>query len=358
MQKAGLGPKKGAKGSAAQQASGQQAAASEQPKLFASAAGGFSRLNTGGSQNTSTAQDWSGSRGSSGGAGKALQGMRGSAASAALGGGEESAKSGGMSDFGSKMAGGAAAIKAEGGSSAPAASKPSDKSSGSSLGGSSGGDTGSSSDGGGASDKASDKAQDKTAAAASDNSSLVNGSSSSDDDAGDGGAAAANFFGSVVKSYGNGESVKDEDGKTAVTGQPNEALLKDGGMMTAKAELLASAKRSGAQVSSDPESDPENFSDLSAARKKQLKRRMMAFLRRVDINYGGKKYMDSKTCGEDPVTCNKYGLTEGYLEMGTYKETEIKVSYKYSDNKWRLFTIGFNAPESLRRAVKRQAAAE
>ncbi len=307
------------------------------------------------SSSSSSPQEWAGSGKGSQAARGSLEGMRGSAAAGALDGGAESSKAGGQASYAAGMAGVAAAAKAAAAgnsSSSPSVSKPS---------ASSGGSSGSSDISGGGDDGASalktaaktaDKAADKTADKAAETKSASTGTedTSAEDRASllaDQSGVNKDFFGEVVKDRLAGKEVKTEDG-SEVTGEPDADLLQDGGILTAQAEPQPLRSKRAAPA----EKDPSSFESLTAQRKAELKTRLQVFLKKVENNYGVMKDIYYTSCSSDYSTCRNHGLTQSYLTMITSGGASIAVSLKYSEGKWRPYTLYFRAPARKPAAAK------
>ena len=289
----------------------------------------------------------SGVKGEKGGT---LSGMPGRKDPGSLDGAGESARSGSQGSYNSKMSGGAAAAAAPG--AVPDASKPKEVSadagdsgggSGGSSGGGSGGSSGGSSGGadGAAEDKADDKAGDKPKAGeteeeSSDRSYLFAGAG--EDQA---------FLKTVALERSKGAEVKyvtEED----AAGELDESLLKSGAAVT---EAPAEKDFPGARSAPDrarAKTDPEKFSALSAERKKELKREIHIFLKRIERRYGALDDIVYTSCGAGREICAEHGLTEGYITMKTKRGAKLLLGLKYVDKKWRPYTVGFTLPAAPR----------
>jgi hypothetical protein len=281
----------------------------------------------------------SGVKGEKGGT---LSGMPGRKDPGALDGAGENARSGSQGSYNSKMSGGAAAAAAAAPGAVPAASKPTEVSadsggSGGGVGGSGGGSGGS---GGGAAPEAKTdpKAGDKPKTAEP-KEQEYSGRSHLFSDAGEDQA----FLKTVALERSKGAEVKyvtEED----AAGELDESLLKSGAAVTeAPAEKDFLAARS-APDRAKTKTDPEQFSALSAERKKELKKEIHVFLKRIERRYGALEDIVYTSCGAGRELCAEHGLTEGYITMKTKKGAKLLLGLKYVDKKWRPYTIGFTLP--------------
>jgi hypothetical protein len=273
--------------------------------------------------------------------GGTLSGMPGPRAPGSLDGVGESARSGSRGSYNSKMAGGAAAAAAAAPGAVPSASKPKEVSAGGG-GGSGSGDT---SGGGDAAPDAAagDKAGDNTEPAepkaeeAPDRSRFF-------------AAAPENqsFLKTVVLERSKGAEVKyvtEED----AAGELDESLLKSGAALTeAPAEKDFLAARSAPDRKARAKADPEQFSALSSERRKELKKEIHVFLKRIERRYGAMEDIVYTSCGAGRELCAEHGLTEGYLTMKTRTGAKLLLGLKYVDKKWRPYTVGFTLPASAR----------
>lgn len=277
----------------------------------------------------------SGVKGEKGGT---LSGMPGRKAPGSLEGAGESARSGSQGSYNSKMSGGAAAAAAAAPGAVPEAAKPKEVSADAGdYGGSAGGSGGSSGGEGGAPEAGADpKAGDKPKNA-----------ESKAEDTGDGArfyappAEDLAFLKTVALERSKGAEVKyvtEED----AAGELDESLLKSGAAVTdppaEKNFLAARSAPRGAKA------DPEKFSALSPERRKELKREIHVFLKRIERRYGALEDIVYTSCGAGREICAEHGLTEGYITMKTRAGAKLLLGLKYVDKKWRPYTIGFTLP--------------
>ncbi|MGD9642283.1 MAG: hypothetical protein AB7V08_06025 [Elusimicrobiales bacterium] len=282
-----------------------------------------------------------------GGKSGTLSGLPGRRDPGALDGAGESARSGSQGSYNSKMSGGAAAAAAAAPGAVPEAAKPTEVSAdagGSGSGGGSGGDSGSGS--GQAAEQSGEKTADKPEGkpeTAQPKAEEYNGG------AGFYAAPAEDlaFLKTVALERSKGAEVKyvtEED----AAGELDEALLKSGAAVTeAPAEKNFPGARS-APDRSKAKADPEKFSALSAERKKELKREIHVFLRRIERRYGALDDIVYTSCGAGRELCAEHGLTEGYITMKTREGAKLLLGLKYVDKKWRPYTVGFTLPAARR----------
>jgi len=93
--------------------------------------------------------------------------------------------------------------------------------------------------------------------------------------------------------------------------------------------------------------DPEKFSKLSTARKKELKTNVHGFLKRVENRYGTMSEIFFTPCSQAKELCGDHGLTEGYLTMRTSDGAKLILGLKYIKAKWRPYTVSFGTPIRL-----------
>lgn len=288
----------------------------------------------------------SGVKGEKGGT---LSGMPGRKDPGSLDGAGESARSGSQGSYNSKMAGGAAAAAAAAPGAVPDASKPKEVSADAGDTGGSGGSGGSSGGSGGSSGGAGGAAEDKPEAKAaakpkteepkeegySDRSHLFAGAG--EDQA---------FLKTVALERSKGAEVKyvtEED----AAGELDESLLRPGAAVTeAPAEKSFPGDRSAPARAA--KADPEKFSALSAERKKELKREIHVFLKRIERRYGALEDIVYTSCGAGRELCAEHGLTEGYITMKTRRGAKLLLGLKYVEKKWRPYTVGFTLPAAPR----------
>lgn len=263
------------------------------------------------------------SRGPERGSGGALSGLRGQGSAAGLNGADESASASSAGSYNSKMAGGAAAAAAAGGS-APAASAPA------AAGGSSGGGSGSGSGG------ADTPAADKKDAGTQKNASFDDGDFRRADD-----EQGKPFLEVVAVEKRNGADQKfisEEDAKAV----PEEGHLKPGAAPSEERPRERDFRHDGPRPERPP--DPEQFSELSAERKLELKKRVHGFLRRVETRYGVMDDIFYTPCAAGQELCREHGLTEGYLTLETRDSAELHLGLKFIKDRWRRYTVGFTLP--------------
>jgi len=271
--------------------------------------------------------------------GGTLSGMPGSKAPGSLDGAGEDARSGSQGSYNSKMSGGAAAAAAAAPGAVPEAAKPAEVSADA---GGSGGGSGS----GGTSGDAGTGSVDKTG----DMSETEQPEEEEYTDRSNFYAAAAEdqaFLKTVVLERSKGAEAKyvtDEDS----AGELDESLLKSGSVVPE-----APAEKDFLAARSDPnrartKTDPELFSALSPERRKELKREIHVFLKRIERRYGALEDIVYTSCGAGRELCAEHGLTEGYITMRTKKGAKLLLGLKYVDKKWRPYTVGFTLPASLR----------
>ena len=92
--------------------------------------------------------------------------------------------------------------------------------------------------------------------------------------------------------------------------------------------------------------DPKNFSNLSALRKKELRRELHAFLKKVENRYGKMTDIVFTSCGTTPDLCKQHELKQSYLTMTTAKGATLVLGLKYVNEKWRRYTVDFKKPAS------------
>lgn len=287
----------------------------------------------------------SGVKGEKGGT---LSGMPGRKAPGSLDGAGESARSGSQGSYNSKMSGGAAAAASAAPGAVPEATKPKEVSA--DAGGSGGGSGGAGGSSGGESDPAGEKAGDKTAdkpagkpETAQPKTEEYNGRSGfyappAEDLA---------FLKTVALERSKGAEVKyvtEED----AAGELDESLLKSGAAVT---EAPAEKNFPGARSAPDrakAKADPEKFSALSAERRKELKREIHVFLKRIERRYGALEDIVYTSCGAGREICAEHGLTEGYITMKTKEGAKLLLGLKYVEKKWRPYTVGFTLPAARR----------
>ena len=252
--------------------------------------------------------------------GGGLSSMPGQKSAVALDGVDEGMKAGSQSNYDSKMSGGAAAAAAAGsaGGSAPAASGPKEVAAGDASGAAGGGDSpsagGASAKGGDADAKTGEK-DAKTAPAAKGKRErtyqYVAPSPAEEDD----------LLASVVADRRNGKEMKyiTED---EAAGVPEEGQLKAGAVAEDEDDEDASnkdvANRDARVKEKDaPVPDPVNLKDLSAKRKKHLRKNIHAFLKRVENKpeYGKMSDISRTSCVTTPDICKAYGVSGSYLTM-------------------------------------------
>ncbi|MCM2267740.1 MAG: hypothetical protein NDI60_08230 [Elusimicrobiales bacterium] len=237
---------------------------------------------------------------------------------AQLDGALESAKAGAKSDYAAKMSGGAAAAAAggaaAGGGGAPSPSSPSNASG----------------DG-----KSADKAKTDAAGTSTgygwwnresdDTPAAATPKAEEDDD--------ADLVKAVVTERRNGADAAylSDDDETA---KPEEALLKAG------------VADPGAAEKDAVKPDPADFASLPPERKKELRREMHSFMKRVENRYGKMTDIYRTACSSTPDLCKEHELTRSYLTMTTAEGAKLVMGLKYVKNRWRRYTIDFKRPAS------------
>jgi hypothetical protein len=273
-----------------------------------------------------------------GGKGGTLSGMPGRKDPGSLDGAGENARSGSRGSYNSKMSGGAAAAAAAAPDAVPAASRPREVSA--DAGGSGGGGDSSGGSSGGADGAPETKAADKPKTEEpeeeySDRSHLFAGAG--EDQA---------FLKTVALERSKGAEVKYATEEDAA-GELDESLLKAGAAVT---EAPAEKDFPGARSAPDraAKADPEKFSALSPERKKELKKEIHIFLKRIERRYGALDDIVYTSCGAGREICAEHGLTEGYLTMKTKRGAKLLLGLKYVGEKWRPYTVGFTLPVAPR----------
>lgn len=280
----------------------------------------------------------SGARGEKGGT---LSGMPGRKDPGALDGAGENARSGSQGSYNSKMSGGAAAAAAAAPGAVPDASKPKEVSADS---GGAGGSSGSGGSSGGADTpsgaKPGDKPADKTETAGPKETDSADRTYF----AADAGEDLA-FLKTVALERSKGAEVKyvtEED----AAGELDESQLKSGAAVT---EAPAEKDFPGARSAPNrAKADPEKFSALSPERRKELKREIHVFLKRIERRYGALDDIVYTSCGAGREICAEHGLTEGYITMKTKRGAKLLLGLKYVGKKWRPYTVGFTLPAAPR----------
>lgn len=248
--------------------------------------------------------------------GGSLSGMPGQKAGVPLDGAAEGMKAGAQKNYDSKASGGASAgVAAAGG-----------------AGGASGG----------GSSPAASGPKDATAEAKAAASSAKTSSGTATDEGGDTyedyspakpSAPEPDLLSMIVKERQNGADsklVSDED----AAGEPEEYLL------------LARAVAFDETDKAVPAPDPANFKALPEARKKELKKEVHTFLRRVENKYGKMNEIFRTSCSTTPELCKEHEVSGSYLTMTTQKGAKLVLGFKYVEKRWRRYTIDFNAPAS------------
>jgi len=289
--------------------------------------------------------------------GGGLSSMPGQKSAVALDGVDEGMKAGSQSNYNSKMSGGAAAAAAAGsaGAAAPAASAPAEVAAGgaSAAGGGDSSSSGGASAKGGETDAKTGDKDAKTAPAAKGKRerSYQYVAPVEEDD----------LFASVVADRRNGKEMKYITEEEAA-GVPEEGQLKAGAIAEDEEDEDAfnkdAANRDARVKEKDaPVPDPVNLKDLSAKRKKHLRKNIHAFLKRVENKreYGKMSDISRTSCVTTPDICKAYGVSGSYLTMTTVKGAKLVIGLKYVDNKWRRYTMEFKAPPAV---VKPPAADE
>ncbi len=299
------------------------------PKLYASLP-----VNGGGQGPASRPWDggsippYSGSRtGKAGG----LQALCGQASPGALDSADESGRSGADSGYNSKLSGGAASAAASsGGGKAPAASAPQSVSGSGASGaaGAAGSKTGPKAAAPSASGNTADKSFDVFSARdsrAPESRSLLQ---------------------SVVTDKLNGldsKYVSAEEGAAA----PEEKMLVSGavsGGNPAAEKTASGAADTRSAAAAGP--DPEDLNSLSPERRKELKKGIHVFLKRVENKFGAMADISYTSCETTPAICSDKEITRGYLTMTTSSKAEIVLGLKYIKTRWRRYTVSFKRSPS------------
>lgn len=127
---------------------------------------------------------------------------------------------------------------------------------------------------------------------------------------------------------------------------PEERNLRAGAALAPQKE-----KRALAAGEEEPaeKPDPEKFSALSSARKKELKSEVHVFLKSIENKYGAMTDIFFTACSKDKDTCVTHGLTEGYITMHT-ADARVQVGLKYEEQRWVPYTVSFSASIKLPKA--------
>lgn len=131
-----------------------------------------------------------------------------------------------------------------------------------------------------------------------------------------------------------GKYISEEEG----TGFPKAGLL------VAGATDGIDANKDGVELGVDTPIDPETFSALSAKRKKELRKEVHIFLKKVENQFKPKKKIVYTPCGETPEVCKLHGLTQSYLTMTMSEGVKLVMGLKYADNRWHIYTLDFINP--------------
>ncbi|HBA60213.1 MAG TPA: hypothetical protein DCZ92_05255 [Elusimicrobia bacterium] len=236
------------------------------------------------------------------------------------GGGLDGLRSSADSSYNSKMKAGAATAGASGPgapkASGPAAASGSDSSSGSSSGSSS---TGSSSDKTVSPKSTGEEDEEEDGDSGSGSGSGYNDYSAPSED--------LSLLGTVISEKRNGGEFKYISSEDAL-GDPEEGLLKSGGMPVYDEKAAF-------------EKDPAKLADLSAERKKELKKEIHAFLKKVENKYGTMTDIFATSCSLTPGVCKEHELEGKYLTMTTVKGARLVMGLKYIDDRWQPYTVEF-----------------
>jgi len=143
------------------------------------------------------------------------------------------------------------------------------------------------------------------------------------------------LFGSIVSEKRNGGEYRYLSGEDS-TGDPEEGLLKSGGLPVRSIDKEFPGD--------DPQPDPPKLSNLSEARKKELKTEIHTFLKKVENKYGAMIDIFSTSCGLTPELCKEHELEGNYLTMTTVKGVKLVLGLKYQDERWQPYTIEFKNP--------------
>ncbi|HNW43742.1 MAG TPA: hypothetical protein PKI19_04505 [Elusimicrobiales bacterium] len=151
---------------------------------------------------------------------------------------------------------------------------------------------------------------------------------------------------SIVSEKLNGASLKyisDEE----VAGDPDPSLLKSGSVA------------GGGDNKSVETPDPAKYSELTPARKQELKKAIHVFLKKVENKpaYGAMTDLYSTSCSLTREICAEHGLTENYLTMTTARRAKLVLGVKYVSERWRLYTLEFTPPPGFRDAPRGLTAA-
>ncbi|MBI4349846.1 MAG: hypothetical protein HY550_00250 [Elusimicrobia bacterium] len=279
------------------------------PQLHASLPGKNSPenagLNLGGGPAAQGRQDYKGGN---------LSGMPGGKAGAALNGAEEGMKAGAQSSYNSKLSGGAAAAGAAGagGGSAPAASGPKETSA-----------AGPSAKTGADAAKPGEKAA--PGAETSGDAEFFQASPAPADE---------DLVRDVVAERRNGADSKFVTEEEAA-GEPEENLLKPRSVTEDEPGKAA------------PAADPADLRALSPERKKELKKEVHTFLKRVENKYGKMTDIYRTPCSTTPDLCKEHEVSGSYLTMTTQKGAKLVLGFKYVEKRWRRYTMDFKPPPGL-----------
>lgn len=269
--------------------------------------------------------------------GGGLEGFQNKGGAPNLDGALEGAKTGAGKDFGSKAGGGAAATAAAGaaaGGSAPAPSSPASAGGG---GGSGGGASSGGSSGGSAAEGT------QTASAGSGYGWWTK----SDDGPSQHatplpGEEDQDLAKAVVSERRNGTEapyLEAEDHEAA----PEETQLKAGAVAEAPQEKDKEKEKK------ELKPDPADYASLSAERRKELRKEMHSFLKRVENRYGKMTDIHYTSCRQTPEVCEKHELTQNYLTMTTAEGAKLVAGVKYVKERWRRYTIEFKRPQQAPR---------
>lgn len=288
----------------------------------------------------------------SGKEGGKLEGLQGAKGKVDLNGADEKAASGAQSSYNSKMSGGASAAAAAGASAAggggvPAASGPKEVDSD--------GKDKKEGDGKGKDDKSSSGSTDSSAPyrpytrPASPKTGTVTASVKE--------TAAEeepDFLKAVMAARQRGGTDVPEADTQA---QPEASQLRSGALIRPpqeKASLLADGEaKPDAKAEDKP--DPEKFSKLSDARKQELKKDVLTFLKTVENKYGVMSQILYTPCSKAKDVCSENGLTMGFITMHTADGARVQVSLKYADKKWTPYTVSFGTTVNLQELAPKPA---
>lgn len=244
--------------------------------------------------------------------GGSLSGMPGQKAGVPLDGAAEGMKAGAQKNYDSKASGGASAGVAaaggaggaSGGGSSPSASGPKDVT-------------------------AEAKAAASTAKTSTGTAAGEEGEPFDDFYSAKPAAPEPDLLTMIVKERQNGADSKLVSDEDAASG-PEEYLL------LARAVALDEADKAAP--------DPDNFKALPEARKKELKKEVHTFLRRVENKYGKMNEIFRTSCSTTPELCKEHELSGSYLTMTTQKGAKLVLGFKYVEKRWRRYTVDFKAP--------------